>query len=474
MPAGQHFVEDRPEGKEIGPVIDRVSADLFRRHVRRRAPGALRAARARRVVVGRRSLTSDPRDTKVQDLQPPVVGDHEVLGLEIHVHDVLGMRRREPVRHFNRVLDGLVDRQRPARHPRPERLAVQELGDRIPEAALGADVVERQDVRVTEGGNRLRLLREQGEPRRIGSERFEEDLDRHVALQPAVARAVDDARSAGADLFDDLVVSQRLARHGEDRRRVRIGRRRPVANCGERRRRDLSRARTVDSGERGLQLAGAREPPRRVDLDGALDHANEGLLQIGTEILKPCGFPPRVRGAEAGDRLGVDGEVVGHEVKQQYPDAVDVASNRRVGAVKPLRREVRQRPDDARAHRTRRRACLPRAEVHQHQAAALLAHDVLRLDVPVNQPGAVHGCQRPGEVLADEPGLAGAERAVDAEHVLERHPPDQFHPETDLPVVLTGAVDRDDIGMAHARQRASFMKQSGFRGNRRRGLAAGA
>ena len=79
----------------------------------------------------------------------------------------------------------------------------------------------------------------------------------------------------------------------------------------------------------------------------------------------------------------------------------------------------------------------------------------------MNQPGAVDGCQRSGQILSDQTGLAGAERTVDADHLLERDAPDQFHPETDLPVMLAGAIDRDDIGMAHARQGAPFVQESG-------------
>ena len=295
-------------------------------------------------VVADRNGPSDPRDTEVQDLQPSVVGDHQVLGLEIHVHDLFGMRRGEAVRDFDRVLDGLVHRQRSAGHPRPERLAVQELGHRIPEATLRADVVERQDVRVAERGDGLRLLREQHQPRGIGSECLEEDLDGHFALQPLVARAVDHARSARPDLLENLIVTQRLAQHREDRRRhVRSGGRRPVGHDGENRRRALVRARPVDACERGFHFARAREASRRVDLDGALDDTDERLLQIGAEILEARGLASRVRRAEAGNRLGVDGEVVGHEVEQQHPDAVDVAPDRRVGALKPLGGEIRQR-----------------------------------------------------------------------------------------------------------------------------------
>ena len=42
-----------------------------------------------------------------------------------------------------------------------------------------------------------------------------------------------------------------------------------------------------------------------------------------------------------------------------------------------------------------------RAEIHQHDAAAGFPHDVLRLDVAVQQTRGVHGAERRGHVRAD-------------------------------------------------------------------------
>ena len=91
----------------------------------------------------------------------------------------------------------------------------------------------------------------------------------------------------------------------------------------------------------------------------------------------------------------------------------------------------------------------------------MFAHDVPGSDVPVNEPGAVHSCQRSAEILPDEPGLACAERTVGIKHVLERHAADQFHPQADLPVMLAGTVNRYDIGMAHAREGAALVQEYG-------------
>ena len=79
-----------------------------------------------------------------------------------------------------------------------------------------------RDVRVIQRGERLRLAREAGEAIGIGSERLRQDLDRDVAIEPRVARAIDLAHAAGAEQRDDFVdVETRAGREEhEGRRRI--------------------------------------------------------------------------------------------------------------------------------------------------------------------------------------------------------------------------------------------------------------
>ena len=118
-------------------------------------------------------------------------------------------------------------------------------------------------------------------------------------------------------------------------------------------------------------------------------------------------------------------------------------------------------PDDSPADGARLGPLLARAEVHENQPAAFLAHHVLSLDVSMHQTGVVHGGQGATELVPDERGLAGAERAVADEHLLERQAAHELHPETDPTVVCAGSVNRDDIRVTHASQRLSFVQQPG-------------
>ncbi len=103
---------------------------------------------------------------------------------------------------------------------------------------------------------------------------------------------------------------------------------------------------------------------------------------------------------------------------------------------------------------------LPGAEVHQHEAAALLAHHVLRLDVAVHQAGVVDGGDGAAQILADQGRFARAERTVRAQQLFERGPADQFHPQADAPFVRLGAVDGDDVVVFDAGEAAAFAQHA--------------
>src|SRR3989442_1078494 len=112
-------------------------------------------------------------------------------------------------------------------------------------------------------------------------------------------------------------------------------------------------------------------------------------------------------------------KVVGHQVVQQHAKAVDVAPDRRLVSKQHFWRHVEGRADNSPADRTHFRSLLPRAEVHQDQAATFLTHHVLSLDVAVHQAGNMYGSQGATEFEPDESGFAATERAMAAEHLLE-------------------------------------------------------
>ena len=99
----------------------------------------------------------------------------------------------------------------------------------------------------------------------------------------------------------------------------------------------------------------------------------------------------------------------------------------------------------------------------------LFAHDVLRLDVAVQQAGGVNGRQRRAQVQADQRRFRGTERAARLDDLLERFAAHQLHPQADAAVVLLGAIDlRRRASWRTPREAAGFFEQARVRVARRR------
>ncbi len=214
--AGGHFIEHRAEGKQIRPLVERQAAHLLGRHVPQCAeqtvrPGGARIG-ARRFVRPRR--VRDFRQTEVEQLGRSAVRDEDVAGFQIAVNDPVRMRGVERVGDRCRQLQKLGQRQRAAREAVAQAFALQKLHHEKRHAAFATHFVNRADVRMVERRRRARLPVESLHRAFIRQECRREELERHLAAQSRVLRAVDNAHAAGADLFDHAVGADGLANHG--------------------------------------------------------------------------------------------------------------------------------------------------------------------------------------------------------------------------------------------------------------------
>ena len=200
--AGNHLVEDRAEGEDIGAVVHGFTTNLLGRHVAQRAHGDTdigqgRDRRGRPGIrrLGRRQLG----DAEVQDLGPPVALQEQVLGLEIAMHDAARVGGGERLGDGDADLDGLARGEGSATQPLAKVLALEELRHDVRLAVGGADVVDADDIGMRQQARRPGFDLEPAQTLRIGGKARGQRLDRHIAPEPGVARAMHLAHAARAD-----------------------------------------------------------------------------------------------------------------------------------------------------------------------------------------------------------------------------------------------------------------------------------
>ena len=81
------------------------------------------------------------------------------------------------------------------------------------------------------------------------------------------------------------------------------------------------------------------------------------------------------------------------------------------------------------------------AEVHEHDAAVLGSHYVVRLDIAMQQAGTVHRRYRATELETDVDSFGSADHLPLVEDLLESVAANELHPEADLVTNLLRAVD---------------------------------
>ena len=203
--AGEHLIEHDAERIEVAAGVRLEPLGLLGGDIVHGADGRIGPAAAVFVLEG--------GDAEVCHLGDAVAVDHDVLGLDIAVDDAVLVR----------VLEGLRDlggeKQR-LRRGEPalavdillERDALDELHDDILHRERMAHIVHRDDVRVAEHGDGLRLGLELRLELGIGENLLAQHLDGDIAVETVIERFIDNGHAAGADDLEKLVaVIQQLA-----------------------------------------------------------------------------------------------------------------------------------------------------------------------------------------------------------------------------------------------------------------------
>ena len=208
LPRG-HLVEEDAEGEDVGAAVHGQALRLLRGHVGHRPHDApvlrhrLRLAGRLVAVVGR--VVAQLGQPEVEHLEPPVRGQHDVLGLEVPVQDALAVGRA------HRVGEGDGEREEPL-HREPARrdllaegLALDVLHGEEADPVGFLDGVEGHDSGVAERGHRLRLPLEAGDLLRVGRRLGRQHLEGHPTGEHGVLGQVHLAHAPRAERLEDAV-----------------------------------------------------------------------------------------------------------------------------------------------------------------------------------------------------------------------------------------------------------------------------
>ena len=187
-----------------------------------------------------------------------------------------------------------------------------------------------------------------------------------------------------------------------------------------------------------------------------LDDAGELRWHIAPRVLNCGPLAALVRTAKFAQGPCMHWIRAGDEVIEQDAETVNVAPHRGLLLLQHLGCEIEGRAGQI-------RPCVvlevsASAEVHEDDAPVFGAHHVVRLDVPMQQAGAVHRRHRATELETYADSFGGADHLSLVEDLLERVAVNELHPQADLIRNLLGAVDGDHVRMPHAGEQAAFLR----------------
>src|SRR6185436_16546812 len=143
----------------------------------------------------RRRLSREP---EIENLDLPIAQHEYVFRFEIAMHDAAVVSGGEASRDLDSDVDQLAKGQRAVRREAvAQRLALEELGDRVEKWPLRfagiraralalTDVMDGEDVRMRERGDRSGLALEAGAAIGIARHTRGQHLDRDLAIEPCV------------------------------------------------------------------------------------------------------------------------------------------------------------------------------------------------------------------------------------------------------------------------------------------------
>ncbi len=212
--AGRDLVEEDAEREDVGAVVDGKALRLLGGHVGDRSHDAPvlgdGAGLARRAVllVG---VVAQLGEAEVEHLDPPVRGEHHVVGLEVAVQDPLAVGGGHRVDERDREREDALGREAPRGDRLAERLALDVLHRQEAQPLGLLDRVERHDPGVAERGDRPRLALEARDLLGVRGHLRRQHLEGDPAVEARVVGEVDLAHPARAERLEEAIGPQRPA-----------------------------------------------------------------------------------------------------------------------------------------------------------------------------------------------------------------------------------------------------------------------
>ena len=145
---------------------------------------------------------------EVENLDLSVAQQKHVLGFQVAMDDPLLVGGGEAACNLDGRIGRTRNRHRPGRGRLPQRLASEELHDEVVPPLVHARVVDLENVRVGQRGNRFGFPLESRAPVGISRERLGQDFDRDAAIEARIEGAVDLPHAALTDHGLDGVQDQ--------------------------------------------------------------------------------------------------------------------------------------------------------------------------------------------------------------------------------------------------------------------------
>ncbi len=141
------------------------------------------------------------------------LGHEEVRRLDVAMNNSLGMRGVQGIGNLHGQRKQRLDFQRPPADPVLERRAFQIFHGDKGFSILLADIVNRADVGMVQGGSSLRFALETAQCQRIARNFIGKKFENDEAVQPSIFGLIDHPHAAAAKFLDDAVVRDGLADH---------------------------------------------------------------------------------------------------------------------------------------------------------------------------------------------------------------------------------------------------------------------